>query len=314
MTDYDFITTELDALSEVFGDWTWGKKSLEPDGRITVLLDPGTKGVRFLCRVEDEWAWASNREDWERAETRFSAMSWNRVIGMQVAPLRLPVQGELRDGGWTIETVYPEPEQDAFDRTVTTTELDALEDEFDHRVWRAESEEPDARVTVLYDEADRGATRWLVRVGTGWAWASPYGDPAAADPWDAIQRWMDRSGRALRIPDRKELADGGWTIVGQETEERVPDEAAAQLDAGFRALDMMDLHGTGAPARRASAHFMASIAISLHTLVALHQKYDPENMEVVVDPGPAKDSVTELQKQLDNLPDGPGGESFPWAR
>lgn len=216
-----------------------------------------------------------------------------------------------------------------FDRTFTTGELDALEDEFDHRVWRAGSEEPDARVTVLYDETERGIARWLVRVGAAWAWASPYGDPATPDPWDAIQGWMGRSGRVLRIPDRKELMDGGWTIVDPEhsgDDEPMPDEAKEQLDAGFQALGQFGFRSDNTQNLKAQAHFMASIAISLHELVALHKKYDPESMEIVVDPGPAvgpgdlpvenQDFETKAAAEPENVPapGSMGSEDFPFAR
>jgi len=319
---------EIRENREAFRDWKWTAGAVEPDGRVTVLAPAHhAQEMRgFLCRCQHGWFWVVNAAELAEKAERETPYSWNaatRDLGGDA--MRVPTEQELDMGGFRI-TVDPEPA--AFGRTFTTTELEALEDEFDHRVWRAESEEPDARVTVLYDEADRGVARWLVRVGTGWAWASPHGDPATPDPWDAIQRWMERSGHALRIPDRKELAAGGWTITSPEgDEEPVPDEAKEQIDAGFRSLDMMDLHGTGAPARRAQAHFMAAIAISLYDLVALHKKYDVDNMRVEVDPGPAlppQPGLDVSDEEINGLVDGEpenkpapgalGSEEFPWAR
>lgn len=214
-------------------------------------------------------------------------------------------------------------------KSFTTTELDALATAFAHWRWEADSEEPDARVTVLYDEADAGVARWLVRKGDGWAWSNPHGDPADADPWEAIQRFLSRTGRVLRIPDRTELEAGGWVIEdasNHETPAEPRDEAKAQIDAGLHALGMTGFRSDNVQTLKAQAHFFGSIAISLHELVALHKKYDFDNMSITVDPGPEKEqektvepSLEELKEQLEAVKDrirgGPvAGEDFPYAR
>lgn len=315
---------EIRENREAFREWKWAAGTPEPDGRVTVLAPAHhAQEMRgFLCRCQHGWFWVANAAELADKAERETPYSWSmatRDLGGD--EMRVPTEQELDMGGFRV-TVDHEPA--AFARTFTPTELDALEDEFSHRVWHAESGEPDARVTVLYDEADRGVARWLVRTGTGWAWASPHGDPATPDPWDAIQRWMERSGHALRIPDRKELEAGGWTITSPEgAEEQAPDEAKKQIDKGFRALDVSDHQD-------ASARFLASIAISLYDLVGLHKKYDIDNLRVEVDPGP--DEAQEVRSAAGNPEqpnrepeDGPGsgfapvvdtagGADYPYAR
>jgi hypothetical protein len=316
-----YTRAEIREIRETFRDWEWDDRAPEPDSRVTVLYDrrPSELSIGFLCQHEHGWYMVQNVDDLRRFARTTTPGAWRVMMhnleGDEI--FVVPTEQELEMGGFRV-TVDPEPGMS--DRMFTTTELDALENEFDHRVWRADSEEPDARVTVLYDEADRGVARWLVRVGTGWAWASPHGDPATPDPWDAIQRWMERSGRALRMPDRKELADGGWTITSPEgTEEAATvDEAKEQIDAGFQALE-----APGSSHSKAQAHFMASIAISLYELVALHKKYDPESMEIRVEGDAGPDEHQEVLAAADISDKDPGdgfasgphvNEDFPWAR
>jgi len=211
-------------------------------------------------------------------------------------------------------------------RTFTTTELDTLTELFGDWTWGPHSIEPDGRITVLIDEADRGAARWLVREDGGWAWSDSHGNVAGSDPWDAIQRWMSRDpGRKLRIPDRQELVEGGWTIEDNDAHETpVEDEAGRHIDQGFWHLNRPTVDGL--VASRAMAHFLGAIAISLHELVTLHKKYDIDNLQVVVDSGPVQEQEKRAaagnpEQPIREPEDGPGsgfgpvtGEDFPFAR
>lgn len=311
---------EIREVRETFREWLWDDRTIEPDGRVTVLYQAQTHA--FLCRCQHGWFWAADAGEFKYKASTHTPLSWNAAMrDLGGGRLRVPTEQELNVGGFRV-TVDNEPA--TFERAFTTTELDELEDEFGHRVWRAESEEPDALVTVLYDETERGAARWLVRVGTGWAWASSHGDQAGADPWDAIQRWMERTGRALRIPDHGELEAGGWTITSAEgVEEQAPDEAKEQIDAGFRALDVSNHQD-------ASARFLAAIATSLYDLVGLHKKYDVDNLRVEVDPGPdeaqeVRSAAGDPEQPIREPEDGPGsgftpvddevgGVDYPYAR
>jgi len=204
--------------------------------------------------------------------------------------------------------------------------------------WIAGAVEPDGRVTVLAPAHHAQEMRgFLCRCQHGWFWvagAAELAEKAERETpysWNAATR--DLGGDAMRVPTEQELDMGGFRITvdpepeeypqdeDDDQQEPAPDEAKEQIDAGFRSLDMMDLHGTGAPARRAQAHFMAAIAISLYDLVALHKKYDVDNLRVEVDPGPAvereKTAIDTVAKE--SLPEGHvidevGGVDFPWAR
>lgn len=201
--------------------------------------------------------------------------------------------------------------------------------------WTASSAEPDDRVTVL-TPAHHAQTMqgFLCRCQQGWFWVTNVAELAdkaehgTPHSWYGVTRDLD--GDAMRVPTEQELRMGGFRITVDPEPEEYPqqeedepneetdakDEANEEIHAGFYHLNRPTVDGLAAT--RAQAHFLASIAISLHELVALHKKYDPENMELIVDPGPELPSDRTDDKQakpVNDTPPGPVvGEDFPFAR
>jgi len=197
--------------------------------------------------------------------------------------------------------------------------------------WTAGAVEPDGRVTVLAPAHHAQEMRgFLCRCQHGWFWvvnAAELADKAERETpysWNAATR--DLGGDAMRVPTEQELDMGGFRITvdpepeeypqdeDDDQQESVPDEAKEQIDAGFRFLEE-----PGTNYSKAQAHFMAAIAISLYDLVALHKKYDIDNMRVEVDPGPALPpqpslDVSDGEPENKPAPGALGSEEFPWAR
>lgn len=201
--------------------------------------------------------------------------------------------------------------------------------------WTANSIEPDGRVTVLAPAHHAQAMQgFLCRCRQGWFWvinAAELVDTAEREiphRWHAVTRDLD--GDSMRVPTEQELDMGGFRITVDPEPEEYPqqeeretateetdanDEAKEQLDAGFQSLGQFGFRSDNTQTLKAQAHFMASIAISLRELVMLHKKYDPENMEVIVDPGPELLVADEPIEPTDEKAPGPvAGEDFPFAR
>jgi hypothetical protein len=140
--------------------------------------------------------------------------------------------------------------------------------------------------------------------------------------WRVLVHSLDGS-EVLVVPTEWELERGGFRVTVDDEpaeEEGLKDgeyeatEADEQIDRGIDSLHRPTVDGLSAA--RAQAHFTASIAISLRELLALYRKYEPENMEVIVDPGPDEDQEKRAAADVpvDRL-DGPvADEVFPWAR
>lgn len=184
--------------------------------------------------------------------------------------------------------------------------------------WTAGTPEPDGRVTVLYNDHPGQAMRgFLCRCQHGWFWvasADELTDKAAREtPYSWNMATRDLGGDAMRVPTAQELEIGGFRVtVEPEPEEgetrpvdaEVQDEADKEIDAGFHHLNRPT-----ADTARATAHFMASIAISLYELVGLHRKYDVDNLRVEVDPGPEQggEQTEDVKEDID----GPGSGYSP---
>lgn len=214
--------------------------------------------------------------------------------------------------------------------TVKTTysrhEVREVREAFREWTWGDQALEPDGRVSVLYQAHPGQQMRgYLCRCQHGWFWAADAAELQRKAKTETPYSWnaaiRDLGGDGMRVPAEQELEMGGFRVtVDDEPEledmEQAVDEAKEQIDKGFRALDVSDHQD-------ASARFLASIAISLYDLVGLHKKYDIDNLRVEVDPGPAGQTVAQIQEQLDKMadePEGksapgtPGSEDFPYAR
>jgi hypothetical protein len=128
---------------------------------------------------------------------------------------------------------------------------------------------------------------------------------------------MERSGHALRIPDRKELAAGGWHITNttEQPDEEVVDEAKRLLDLGLNLLETP--RPDMATQAKAENHFLASIAVSLYELVVLHKKYDFENVvdkEATAEQTEDPKQVIEPESVVDSPARRVGSDEFPYAR
>lgn len=217
-------------------------------------------------------------------------------------------------------------------REYTTTELDALAEAFKDWRWNRKSVEPDGRVDLLVDVGGPKAVAhpFLCRFRDGWFWVSDANhlrDMAESRSPFTWQELISELGtdEKLRVALAEELVAGGWTVTdtsNQETTQvdpEVVDEAKAQLDRG---LDLMETPGIDLRTlNRVETHLMASIAISLYELVALHKKYAPEELRVEVDTGPSQEQ--EVRAAADNIGEpaepfpavGPVvDEKFPWAQ
>lgn len=216
----------------------------------------------------------------------------------------------------------------------TRAEVREVREAFRDCKWGPKSVEPDGRVTVLYDRQLRDASPgFLCRWQHGWFWVMDAPElvqkalTQTPFTWKAmIEELADTE--HLTVPTEQELEMGGFQVTVDEQPEpesedgveELPDEAKKHLDAGFHALDIIDIHG--GQVARAQAHFLGSIAVSLYELVALHKKYDFENVEVQLEDRSGA-TIAELQKKLDEMPEEgtackdaneEHSEDFPWAR
>lgn len=217
--------------------------------------------------------------------------------------------------------------------TFTRIELAALAEAFEHETWKwtVHAIEPDARVNVLFDPSPDTTQQWLVRVTGGWVWAMSLGDAKHLDKdtldlsWNRCIRGLGDSSYA-RIPTEAELLRGGWHITTappvpeEQKQEPVIDEAKRLLDEGLNLLE------TPRPDMstqcKTENHFLASIAISLYDLVALHKKYDFENVvnEEVPSTEPAEQtpgldvSDDEINSLVDPEHRPETDPPFPWAQ